>query len=224
MQENLQRERFFRRINLILIPIYSLVGLYAVYSGYRAQNTYVIIQGSLALLMLAGPGLLSLAIHAPVPQDCRMLYYFFVFCTVLVGSAFYGYSRIPYWDKIFHLLSGVLLSAVGLVVCQLVFPGLEGTQKLRGRLASWFVFLWNMTVAVLWEIYEYALLVFLGLDAVNHRTTGVHDTMQDMIVCLVGGLFFLGSLRRYLRQGKRSFLLNTCFHLFAMWEKPMWLK
>ncbi len=45
-----------------------------------------------------------------------------------------------------------------------------------------------MSIAFLWEIFEYCGLVFFQHDASKHFTTGVHDTMQDMIVSMIGGL------------------------------------
>ncbi len=39
-------------------------------------------------------------------------------------------------------------------------------------------------------------------DPQHVLTTGVNDTMQDMIVCLVGSLFILFSVWRYYRKGK----------------------
>lgn len=46
----------------------------------------------------------------------------------------------------------------------------------------------EMSIAFLWEVFEYSGLVFFAYDASHHYSTGVHDTMQDMIVSLIGGL------------------------------------
>ena len=47
---------------------------------------------------------------------------------------------------------------------------------------------WNASVALLWEFYEYALLVFFQYDAIKHFSTGAHDTITDMLVAVIGGI------------------------------------
>ncbi len=42
-----------------------------------------------------------------------------------------------------------------------------------------------MMIAFLWECFEFACLIFLNIDAINHYTQGVYDTMTDMIVCFL---------------------------------------
>lgn len=52
--------------------------------------------------------------------------------------------------------------------------------------------------------FEFACLIFLKIDAINHYTQGVYDTMTDMIVCFLGGLVFLTLLTRHERKGKND--------------------
>ena len=52
-------------------------------------------------------------------------------------------------------------------------------------------------------------LIFLKIDAINHYTQGVYDTMTDMIVCFLGGLIFLFLLTRSERKGKKDPLLHS---------------
>lgn len=77
----------------------------------------------------------------------------------------YGYSWIPYWDKLLHFFSGILISAVGLIVCHLLFRTLSGARNVRYALYILFPFCFNLSVAALWEIYEYILYILLGIDA-----------------------------------------------------------
>ena len=63
----------------------------------------------------------------------------------------------------------------------------------------------NTAIAVYWEFYEYAMLIFFNNDAINHYTSGVHDTITDMLVCVAGGLVVTGFLISAKRSGKDNF-------------------
>lgn len=219
LSETLKREARFQKINRVLLIPYCLVSLYALITGAMGRDFYAVAQASLAIVMLFLPPLASRLFHIVIPQDCRMLYLLFVFCTVTVGSALYGYSKIPYWDKVFHFLSGLLISGAGFILCLGLFRELEGPEKKKRILYATFPFFFNLAVAALWEVYEYSLYFFLGIDAVNNLTTGVNDTMQDIIVCFIGGLLFLGSTIRYFHNQKRTLLLGVCFHYFDLLDQ-----
>lgn len=216
MPELLYREKKFLKINIFLLLAMGITAGSCAISGLQAGDSYAAFQAVLALVMFTFPALITRFLHFSIPQDCRMLYYIFTFSTVVVGSAMYGYSWIPYWDKLFHFISGILISAVGLIVSHLLFHSLSGTRKVRRILYTLFSFTFNLSLAVLWEIYEYMLYIFLGIDAVNTLTSGVNDTMQDLIVCLLGGGLFTASLLLAFRKGKYGFFLSICKHFFNL--------
>lgn len=211
-----QRESRFQKINNLLLPVVGVIAGGCALSGLRSGDHYAAFQAVLAIVMFTFPSIITRLFHFPIPQDCRLIYYMFTFGAIVVGSAMYGYSKIPYWDKGLHFLSGILISAVGLILCHMLFHGLPGSPKVRRTMYLLFPFLFNLSVAALWEIYEYMLYILLGIDAVNHLTSGVNDTMQDMIVCFLGGILFTGLLLRAMRKGKNGFLLNICIHFFSV--------
>jgi hypothetical protein len=47
-----------------------------------------------------------------------------------------------------------------------------------------------MFLATMWEVYEYASSIIFNIDPQNNLTTGVNDTMQDIIVALIGTILF----------------------------------
>lgn len=218
MSDLFRREKNFQRINVLLLIIMILISAYCALSGFYRGDSYAASQAMLAIVMFSFPALITRFLHIYIPQDCRLIYYSFSFCTVVVGSAMYGYSKIPHWDKLFHFFSGTLISAVGLIICHLLFHALTGTKKIRFILYSLFPFLFNLSVAALWEVYEYMLYILFNIDAVNTLTSGVNDTMQDMIVCLLGGFLFTCSLLRAYFKGKYGLLLNICAHFFRLRE------
>lgn len=79
-----------------------------------------------------------------------------------------------------------------------------------GELSLFVVFInaINLSMAALWEFYEYAILVLFNNDAINHYTSGVHDSMGDMIVCMLGGLIVTGILYRSYKKQQTNFFVN----------------
>ena len=59
-----------------------------------------------------------------------------------------------------------------------------------------------------WEFYEYALLVFFQYDAIKHFSTGVHDTITDMLVAVIGGLILSIYLIHYDQSEKNHFFVS----------------
>ena len=60
-----------------------------------------------------------------------------------------------------------------------------------------------MAVAGLWELAEYGINLLTGRDVQHVLDTGVADTMQDMLVCMLGTIATLPLLRP-LSQGRQT--------------------
>ena len=61
----------------------------------------------------------------------------------------------------------------------------------------------------LWEVSEYFVHAVTGRDVQNVAATGVNDTMQDMIVCLIGTAAYLIPLARLYWSGRRGLFTNA---------------
>lgn len=121
-----------------------------------------------------------------------------------LGSVWEFYLLIPNYDKIVHTLSGVFVSMLALALYCVVKP--EHRLEARDRvLAALFVFFASMAVAGLWEIAEYFVNLITGRDVQRVALTGINDTMQDMIVCMIGTLAYLPLVVRACK-GRKSVL------------------
>lgn len=49
----------------------------------------------------------------------------------------------------------------------------------------------TLSVAVLWECTEFTIDKLLGTDTQKVLTTGVNDTMKDMICALLGAILYI---------------------------------
>lgn len=112
-------------------------------------------------------------------------YYFFIVFAMILGIDFdfYKWTFFPY-DKVVHLASGALTA----------FGARELLDQASGKPDKlWFKALFSMSfvafVAVLWECFEFMMDQLFGQHMQELISTGVADTMYDMISALVGGVF-----------------------------------
>ncbi|MEF9962218.1 MAG: DUF2238 domain-containing protein [Erysipelotrichaceae bacterium] len=131
----------------------------------------------------------------------------FCYFASLIGSCLGGYS-ILYFDKVVHLCSGIFATLLALIL----FSAIKRCKKARTKedyhLLIVFINAFNLAVAVFWEFYEYAILIFFNNDAIHHYTQGVHDTITDMLSAFLGGLFITYWVIRHYQSGKDNFFTN----------------
>lgn len=109
----------------------------------------------------------------------KIEYIIYIYLTQVLGTTCQFYN-FPYYDKIMHFLSGMIFVMIGYIYLQKYIS----IQKILYLMINCV----EMSIAFLWEIFEYCGLILFNYDASHHYTTGVHDTMQDMIISLIGGL------------------------------------
>lgn len=131
----------------------------------------------------------------------------FAFIASILGSMLGAYSLFMF-DKFLHFFSGVFLSELSFMVFCYLREKTQFQDKKEKILCLLFVNACNMMIAVFWEFFEYACLIFLNNDAIRHTTSGVHDSMTDMLVACVGGILITGWILRYFKTGKKNFWIH----------------
>jgi len=126
--------------------------------------------------------------------------YIFTLIAYTGGELLGGYARLRAYDKLAHMLSG---SFVYLLAHPLFYflKANHAVEKSDRNLLMVFCAATSLCVAGLWEIGEYFLSMLTGIDMQRVATMGIHDSMQDMIVCLIGTVALLPSTSRYFRRG-----------------------
>lgn len=191
-------ERRFHRINRVFYPLYFAFNLACtLYYGVRWDAYHFgIALGT--LLIPALPELFYRLFRLRRVEQLNFCILAFSFLGYTLGSVIDLYQRIDGFDKLVHTLSGLFVSMLCLCVYCAARPGKSPGADER-LLAGLFVFLGSMAVAGLWEICEYAIHAMTGRDVQRVLLTGVDDTMQDMIACLVGTLIYLPQVSRFCR-------------------------
>lgn len=141
----------------------------------------------------------------------------YLFATLAYGCGMLlnGYHLIPYFDKLAHLLSGIAFTMLG----SCLFYSLKGERTLAqndGPLNCCFSLSFSLAIAAIWEIIEYGINFILHNDPQKVLETGVGDTMQDIIACLLGSLLVVAFLIRFYKTGKACFFSRLIRSYYAV--------
>ena len=104
-------------------------------------------------------------------------------------------------DKIDHFISGFLLTTIGL--CFYFY--MDKSKEKNWKLGIWFALFFTMFIAVLFEFAEYFVYLTTDKDPQLNLTTGVVDTMDDLLVCFISSLVSLVTFSLYFSKGYKIF-------------------
>ena len=121
----------------------------------------------------------------------------FVYATLFLGEVGGFYERFWWWDVVLHTGSAIGFGLIGATILILLFR--QGKVQASPVLVSVFVFSFALAVGAVWEIFEFAMDTFFNLSM---QKSGLRDTMADLIVDSVGGLFAAGASYAYLTKAK----------------------
>lgn len=127
----------------------------------------------------------------------------FTFFAHTVGVILQVYHKFALYDKIMHMLSGTLTAIIAYPVFYLLKPG-HKIDRQDFPLAAFFTISVALAVGGVWEIGEYVISLLTGIDTQMVLTRGIHDTMQDMIVCTVGAVLLLPAIRSVYHKPRPS--------------------
>lgn len=203
-KDNQKKAKQIHWIILVIYYIGAIAGFYSVISSQAGR--YLFAMSIISFVLPWIPYLLFHMLHWRAVYLVYIIYNVFVFIAVPFASILGGYDYIPHLDKLLHCLSGFLFAVVGMIV----FYELKEDKRLHSAdapLAAAFSAMTAITSAAVWEFYEY-FVSFSGADPQQVMTTGIRDTMQDMIVCTVGGIITAFLCYRYLKTGKKELLMS----------------
>lgn len=117
----------------------------------------------------------------------EIIFIVFVFLAHFLGSILNFYNNIYFYDKLVHFLSGMVVS---MIVIEFLVKNKRYDENYIFNIL--FVLGMSFIIAGFWEYFEYTCDFIFKKDAQHVLTTGINDTMQDMIVATLGtGLLLL---------------------------------
>jgi len=111
----------------------------------------------------------------------------FVLFAGLLGSSFGFYASIKNYDDFLHIWSGLISCSVAYVLFN-YFGNIEVNSTKRKIFFVIFMFMFSMGGASLWELMEFSVDKFLGM---NCQAGGLVDTMIDTFDCLIGTIIMI---------------------------------
>ncbi len=186
--------------NLIKIIIIIVSFTYSL-SILETSNFYNAIIKLSIIPFLFIPQLLNKLKIIKFTNGIEFIYLIFLFLAHFLGSIVDFYHQVPNYDTLMHFLSGILVS---IIATMLIKQNNINQNKLFFNIL--FILGLSCLVACLWEYMEFTGDNLFNKDAQNVLTTGVDDTMKDMIVATIGS--FLYSLIFYIesKTGKKGFI------------------
>lgn len=203
-----------KRLYQVCILIYVVTLVFGFTINYQAQDYNALAMGGVACVTpLIVPILFKLLKFKPV-YEIYLVNIVFVYFASLIGSSFHGYSIVGF-DKVLHFSSGLIFTIVAMMLFMVV-KKVKHIQVLEDyHLYLLFINMCNLSIAVIWEFYEYAMLIFFNNDCINHYTQGVHDSITDMLCAFVGGLIITYLVARAYKHKKNNFILNLCEKFYS---------
>lgn len=138
-----------------------------------------------------------------IPPELELAAIAFIVATLFLGEVHGYYVRYAWWDKLLHTFSGFLLGILGFLLVYILNQDERVELRMNPLFVAIFAFVFSIAVGAVWEIFEYAMDSFFGL---NMQKSGLVDTMWDLIVDTVGALFVAVLGYAYLTTDRDSFV------------------
>ena len=122
-----------------------------------------------------------------ISDGLELVYIVFIILTMLFGSIMGFFSLIHWYDSFTHFLSGMFTFVMGIFF--LVWFKEHNDKKIL--YSCLFAMMFTFMIAVLWECVEFTIDNVMGTDTQKVLSTGVNDTMKDMICAILGSLLVM---------------------------------
>lgn len=158
--------------------------------NHNYENVFLCI---LTLILMIIPSFIQVNFKIELPTTLEVIILLFIFSAEILGEIQSFYILFPMWDTILHTLNGFLAAAIGFSLVDLM----NKSDKIKFHLSPLFMaivaFSFSMTIGVVWEIFEFSMDTFAGLDMqkdtiVNHITSVVLDPTKSNIPITISNI------------------------------------
>ncbi len=120
-----------------------------------------------------------------LPIEFEFILTFFIYSSLFLGEVYSFFFRFWWWDLFLHFLSSILFGFMGFLIVYILNYEKKVRLKMSPAFVAVFSFAFSLTIAVIWEIFEFLMDYFF---AMNMQKSGLIDTMSDLIVTVIGAL------------------------------------
>ncbi len=117
------------------------------------------------IVLMTVPRWVEMIFHIRIHWAMNLCIMLFAVCAPLIGEVYSVYHIFNLWDKILHAFCGVLCALIGFCLPEFLEPEFRHSTFFKCVCA----FMLAMTIAGLWEFYEFGCDQILGTDLQNDR-------------------------------------------------------
>ena len=174
-----------KKINSFLIIITICISFIYLILNFNNLNLSQILIILSLVPVLFGVRIIIKTLKLEIKDGNEFIYILFVIAAQVVGSIFHVYDLVNSYDKFVHFLSGLLSSIFAVTI-------LNNTNiKNRTTITDIiFIIMFALSIASLWEFFEFISDNLLNGDAQRVAISGVTDTMLDMIAAFTASIIF----------------------------------
>jgi len=118
-------------------------------------------------------------------QSLKFVVLTFGFLGGFLGFLLHLYKVTTWYDTFIHFISGIYSSLVAIYILN----KLKLYNKKNILFNILFIILFVLSISALWEVIEFILDKVFNSD-MQRKSTGVNDTMKDIICALLGNILF----------------------------------
>ncbi|MBE6152091.1 MAG: DUF2238 domain-containing protein [Firmicutes bacterium] len=174
--------KILKKINISIIALTIILNtLFLGLTLFKRFDSNILVCLSLYVIVFL-PTIIRKIFKIKIANSVELVFLIFIFLAQLLGSVMHFYGIIYWYDSFVHFTSG-LLTALFALLLLLMFKKYD-EKSLTFNI--FYMIAITLMVASIWELFEFSADNILGGDAQKVLTTGVTDTMKDVICALLG--------------------------------------
>ena len=172
-KEEVKGHKWTFAVYVILRSLVVAIGVVSFFRGYYENVFYCI----LSLILFLLPAFVTKNFGIELPQTLEIIVLAFVFAAEILGELAGFYQKVTLWDSMLHTTTGFLAAAIGFALLDIFNKNEHFKFQVSPVYMAIVAFCFSMTVAAVWEIFEFSMDTFLGFDM-----------QKDMVVSTIGSV------------------------------------
>ncbi len=164
LRKQMSEEIREHKSSFIVFSILRAIVIFIMVRQFFMANYESVFFCLLTLVLFYIPSWIQVRANIALPAALEITILCFIFAAEILGEINAFYVRIHGWDTMLHTINGFLAAAVGFSLVVI----LNNNEKLTFELSPIFMaltaFCFSMTVAVIWEFFEFAMDYFFLMD------------------------------------------------------------
>lgn len=169
------------------------------------------------VIITLGPFFLRKFFRVFIPPEFVLLAIAFIFASLFLGEIRGYYTRFWWWDVALHSGSGFLLGIIGFLLVHVLNETEDIDVHMKPIFVAFFAFLFAVGIGALWEIFEFSMDGFFGMDMQKEMLgdpSGLTDTMWDLIVDTLGAFIITVLGYGYIKTARNESFLERWIQTF----------